>query len=121
MAHTVTIDLATTKQSFPSNIQFNSVFVVLTPAALGDDIFGPGNDVRSAFSAPYSVTFENVASGDYTITAYTRDPDGNPLGAKITGSVTVAADAPAAVEGGVEVRPETVDFDVPVAFTVTIS
>ena len=121
MTHTVTIDLATTKQSFPSNIQFNSVFVVLTPAALGDDIFGAGNDVRSAFSAPYSVMFENVAAGDYTITAYTRDSGGNPLGAKITGSVTVAADAPAAADGGVEVRPETVDFDVPVAFTVTVS
>jgi hypothetical protein len=121
MAHNVTIDIATTKQSFPTSIQFNSIFVVLSPAALGEDIFGAGNDVRSAFSAPYSVTFENVSAGDYNITMYTRDSNGSPLGAKITGFVTVAEDAPAATPGGVEVKPESAEFDVPVAFTVTVS
>jgi len=120
MAHYVTIDIATQKQSFPSDIQFNSIFVVLSPAELGDDIFGPGNDVRSAFSAPYAVTFEDVEAGDYNITMYTRDPNGNPLGAKITGFVTVDQDAADQIEA-IEVRPESVDLDVPVAFTVIVS
>jgi hypothetical protein len=122
MARTVTIDLVTTKQSFSSSVQFDSIFVVLSPAILGNDIFGSGSDVRSAFSAPYSVAFENVVAGDYNITAYARDFEGNPLGAKITGMVTIAEDIlAAATPSDVEVKSETIDLDVPVSFTVTVS
>ena len=60
-------------------------------------------------SAPYNATFADVAPGDYTVTAQAIDAAGNPLGAPVTGSVSIPADAAPAV------------IDIPASLSIQVS
>ena len=102
MTKTVVVTIATTPQQFPAGtvaagirVSLEAAGVTIAPAVVS--------------SAPYNATFADVAPGDYTVTAQAIDAAGNPLGAPVTGSVSIPADAAPAV------------IDIPASLSIQVS
>lgn len=96
MTHTVNVTVVTTSQDFPAGTVGAGIVVT----------FGKFAPVTLA-TAPYNTVFSDVAAGDYTISAQLVDASNAPLGAAITGTVTV--------------QPDAVKLDVPASFQIVVS
>lgn len=109
MAHTVSVDLGSTTQMLQGT-GFNSLFVVLSPASLGEDIMGAGSATGSVSSYPYSVYFQNVEAGSYIVTSSMRDSSNQVVGNVVTTPVEVSATSPFAPigtdHGGVQIKED---------------
>lgn len=94
--HTVVVTVATSSQSFPAGTVSGGVRITLE-----------GQPFVLVASAPFVGTFDNVAPGQYSVSAQAVDANGADLGALVTGSVTVA--------------PDAVQVDVPASISVQVS
>lgn len=96
---TVNAVLATVDTALPAGQVFDHIAVVLTDSA------GVAQTARVNGAMEKSVTFENVAAGDFTVTATAYDTANAQIGEQVSASGNV---------------PEVLTFPAPVSITITV-
>lgn len=81
---TINVNVATQDLPFPSGTTSGGIRITLTSA---DSTASP----QIAATAPFSVTFPDVAPGDYLISAQAITAEGADIGAVVTNTINVPA------------------------------